>query len=101
MNNGPISWYSKRQTCVALSITEAEYVAMCEASKEITWMRHFLGNFDALQVQPTILLCDNQSAIKLVHKTEFHQRTKHLDVKYHFIHEQQTNGTIDVNYIVN
>ena len=99
LNNGPISWYSKRQKSVALSATEAEYIAMCEASTEITWMRHFLRDIDALQTLPTILLCDNQSAIKLVHNPEFHQRTKHIDVKYHFIRKQQTNGNIDVNYI--
>ena len=99
LNNGPISWYSKRQKCVALSTTEAECIAMCEASKKITWMRHFLRDIDALQTLPTILLCDNQSAIKLVDNPEFHQRTKHIDVKYHFIREQQTNGTIGVNYI--
>lgn len=45
------------------------------------------------------ILCDNQSAIRLVINPEFHQRTKHIDVKYHFIREHQESGKIDINYV--
>ena len=67
-HGGPITWASRRQSCVSLSTTEAEYVAMCEATKEVTWMRRLLSSIGATQLNPTKLMCDNQGAIKLVVK---------------------------------
>lgn len=49
--------------------------------------------------KPLKLYCDNQSAIRVVHNTEMHQNTKHIDVKYHFVRDQKTAGIIDVKYI--
>ena len=99
LNGGPVAWSSRRQTCVALSTTEAEYMAACEAAKEAVWLRRLLNEIGVKQSNPIPLLCDNQSAIKLVHNPEFHQRTKHVDVKFHFIRSQQENGNINVSYI--
>ena len=79
-NDGPIFWCSCRQTCVALSTTEAEFVAASETAKEAVWLRRFFSGIGA-EVGPLPLLCDNQSAIWLVKNPEFHQRTKHIDVK--------------------
>jgi len=58
LNGGPFSWASRRQQCVSLLTTEAEYVAMCETTKEVTWMRRRLDSIGPPQVQPTI---DNSS----------------------------------------
>lgn len=99
LNGGPISWASRRQQCVSLSTTEAEYVAMCETSKEVTWMRRLLDSIGSPQAQPTILLCDNQGAMKLVANQEFHRRTKHIDVRYHYIRLQFQEGTIQPQYV--
>lgn len=52
-----------------------------------------------VQKHPTTLFCDNQSAIRNVHNPEFHKRTKHIDVQFHFIREKQEDGTIDIKYI--
>jgi hypothetical protein len=76
-----------------------EYVAMCEATKEVTWMRRLLSSIGATQLNPTKLLCDNQGAIRLVSNAEFHQRTKHIDVKFHYIREQYQNQIIAVDYV--
>ena len=88
LNNGPIGWTSRRQQCTTLSTTEAEYVAACEATKEIVWMRNLLNHIGLPQPEPTTLLCDNQSAIRLVKNPEFHRRTKHKYVQFHFIREK-------------
>lgn len=99
LNNGPVTWCSQRQKCTSLSTTEAEYVAMCETAKETSWMRRLLSGIGCEQIGPTKLLCDNQGAIKLVHNPEFHRRTKHIDVKFHYVREKKEDGTLDVNYI--
>jgi hypothetical protein len=99
LNGGPVSWKSKRQSCVSLSTTESEYVAAAAAAKEIVWMRRLLQDLGCNQLKPTYLFCDNQSAIKLVRNPQFHQRTKHIDVKFHFIRDLQEDKVIDVVYV--
>jgi hypothetical protein len=99
LNGGPVSWKSKRQSCVSLSTTESEYVAAAAAAKEIVWMRRLLQDLGCNQLKPTYLFCDNQSAIKLVRNPQFHQRTKHIDVKFHFIRDLQEYKVIDVVYV--
>ena len=74
-------------------------MAACEAAKEAVWMRRFLNEIKEEPTGPISVYCDNQSAIKLVHNPEFHQRTKHVDVKFHFIRDQQEKGDIDVSYV--
>lgn len=98
-NGGPIIWASRKQKCVSLSTTEAEYVAMCEGGKDVTWLRQLLGDLGEDQRNPTTLRCDNQGAVKLVHNPEYRRRTKHIDVKYHFIRELQQRGTIQVDHV--
>lgn len=97
--NGPITWMSKRQSCVSLSTTEAEYIAACLAVKESIWIRKLLHDVGYINDNPTTIYIDNQSAIKLVKNPEFHCRTKHIDVRFHFIREKYDNKEIDVEYI--
>ena len=82
-------WKSQRQKCVSLSTTESEYVAASAGGKEVVWMRRLLQDIGRREDQSTELFIDNQSAIKLVRNPEFHQRTKHIDVKFHFIRDIQ------------
>ena len=99
LNGGPIAWSSRRQRCVALSTTEAEYVAACESAKEGVWLRRLLREIMPEWNSPLQLMCDNMSSIDLVRNPKFHQRTKHIDVRYHFIRAQQEANEIDVKYI--
>ena len=99
LNGGPVSWKSQRQKCVSLLTTESEYVAAATAAKEVVWMRRLLQDLRLPQSAPTTLFCDNQSSIKLVQNAEFHQRTKHIDVKFHFIRALQEEQANDVTYI--
>jgi len=96
---GAVAWGSKRQSCTTLSTTEAEYVAACETTKEAMWLRYLLKQIGMLPNGPFPLLCDNQSAIRIVRNPEHHQRTKHIAVRYHFIREKQAAGDINVSYV--
>nr|GEY89651.1 retrovirus-related Pol polyprotein from transposon TNT 1-94 [Tanacetum cinerariifolium] len=76
---GAVSWQTRLQKCVALSTTEAEYVAATEACKELLWLKRFLQELGFKQ-QRYAVLCDNQSAIHLAKNSMFHKRAKHIDV---------------------
>ncbi|KAL2231966.1 UNVERIFIED_CONTAM: Retrovirus-related Pol polyprotein from transposon TNT 1-94 [Sesamum indicum] len=81
-----VSWVSKLQKVVTLSTTEAEYAAVTEAAKELIWLQHFLGELGKPQAD-VILYSDSQSAIHLAKNPAFHSRTKHIEIKYHFIRQ--------------
>ncbi|KAL2254166.1 UNVERIFIED_CONTAM: Retrovirus-related Pol polyprotein from transposon TNT 1-94 [Sesamum indicum] len=81
-----VSWVSKLQKVVTLSTTEAEYVAVTEAAKELIWLQHLLGELGKPQAD-VILHSDSQSAIHLAKNPAFHSRTKHIEIKYHFIRQ--------------
>ncbi|GKA59732.1 retrovirus-related pol polyprotein from transposon TNT 1-94 [Tanacetum coccineum] len=83
---GAVSWQSRLQKCVALSTTEAEYVAATEACKELLWLKRFLQELGFKQ-QRYAVLCDNQSTIHLAKNSMFHKRTKHIDIRYHWIRD--------------
>ena len=77
-------WVSKIQSVVALSTTEAEYVAATEASKEMIWLQRFMGELGKKHDMGT-LYSDSQSAIPLAKNSAFHSKIKHIHLKYHFI----------------
>lgn len=96
--NAAITWQSKKQQCVALSTTEAEYVSAALATKEIIWLKKLFDEC-SIVIPKYTLFVDNMSAIKLVKNPEFHQRSKHIDVKYHFIRDSFQKGEIDVQFV--
>lgn len=83
---GAVSWQSRLQKCVALSTTEVELIAMVKACKELRWMKRFLGELGCAQKR-YVLYCDSQSAIHLGKNSTFHGRSKHIDVRYHWIRD--------------
>ena len=83
---GAMSWQSKLQKCIALSTTEAEYIAVTEACKETLWLQRFLQELGMKQ-DKYVLHCDSQSAIHLCKNSTFHSRSKHIDVRYHWIRD--------------
>lgn len=95
----PVTWSSSRQKCVSRSTTESEYIAASDAVQEVVWMRTFLREIGIQLNGPTPLYVDNQSTIRLVNNAEHHKRTKHIDIKYHYIRECEENGTTKVTYV--
>ena len=86
LTKAPVSWKSTLQSTVALSTTEAEYMAITEAVKEAIWLHGLLKDLGVSKKQLNVY-SDNQSAIHLAKNQVFHSRTKHIDVRYHFVRE--------------
>jgi len=90
MNGAAVTWSSKKQPTVALSTTEAEYMAMTQAAKEAIWIRRFLAEVLGENEEANEKLevfTDNQGALALAQNPVFHARTKHIDIRHHFIRE--------------
>lgn len=97
--NNVVSWSSERQQSVSLSTTESEYVAASQCVKELIWLLNLLReilNGDSINAT---LYMDNQSAIRLVKNPEFHKRSKHIDIRYHFIREKYEEKCFELEYI--
>lgn len=99
MAGGAVGWYSKLQTIVALSTTEAEYMAAVEAGKEIAWMRNILSEFGYGVKEPSILKMDNQSAITVSKNPEHHGRMKHLDLRLYWLRDKVEYGMLCPDFI--
>ncbi|UYV85167.1 hypothetical protein LAZ67_X004795 [Cordylochernes scorpioides] len=99
MNGGTVSWASQRQPIIALSTTESKYIAACSAAKELIWIRRLLQGIGCDITKETELYIDNQAAIKLVENPVFHKRTKHIDVRYHFIRSKHKEGELKVHHV--
>ena len=93
-----VSWCSKKQASVSRSTTEAEYIALSVASQEAVWMRRLLADVGLQQEEPSTIFEDNQGAIELSKNPKFHNRTKHIDISFHFIREQVNLKVISVKY---
>jgi hypothetical protein len=93
-----VSWSSKKQTFVALSTTEAEYVVAGQCCAQLLWMRQTLRDF-GYNLSKVPLLCDNESAIRMADNPIEHSRTKHIDIRHHFLRDHQQNGDIEVFHI--
>jgi hypothetical protein len=93
-----VSWSSKKQTSVALSIAEFEYVATGQCCAQLLWMRLTLRDF-GYNLSKVPLVCDNESAICLADNPVEHIRTKNIDIRHHFLRDHQQRGDIDVFHI--
>ena len=98
IGGGAVSWRSKKQTCVALSTAEAEYMALASAAQEAIWMRQLTTDPKSAPDKPTIILEDNQSAMSMPKNPQFHGRTKYIEIKFHFIREQVKGGAVKLKY---
>ena len=97
--SGAISWASRRQKTTALSTTEAEYVAASEAVREATWWRSFLGELGYDTAAPTPVWGDNAGSVYLAKNNDHHARTKHIDIKHHFIRDRISDSTVTFDHV--
>jgi hypothetical protein len=99
LGSGLVSWFSRKQKSVALSSAEAEYMAASQASCEAIWLRKMLVGLFGQEMSPTVIHCDNQSCIKLSENPVFHDRSKHIEIRYHFIRDWVQRGAVQLQYV--
>ena len=87
LGGGAITWRSVKQSCIADSTMEAEYVAACEATKEAVWLKKFLSDLGVVRMEqvPITLLCDNNGAVAQSKDPRNYKKRKHIERKYHII----------------
>jgi hypothetical protein len=93
-----VSSASKKQNSVALSTTEAEYIAAGHCCTQLLWMRQTLRDYGYRSTKVP-LLCDNESAIRMVDNPVEYSRTKHIAIRYHFLRDHQQRGDIEISYV--
>jgi len=98
IGSGMTSWCIRKQESVALSSAETEYMAASAASCEAIWFRKLLVNLFRRKIEATNILCDNQSCIKLSENPVFHDRSKHIDIRCHFIRDYVEQGAVQLRY---
>ncbi|KAJ9542648.1 hypothetical protein OSB04_029154 [Centaurea solstitialis] len=98
LGSGAISWSSKKQGIVALSSSEAEYVAATASACQAVWLRRLLADFGQVQEGATQIYCDNKVMIAMSKNPTFHSRTKHIDIRYHFLRDLIAKGIIELKH---
>ena len=93
---GTVAWGSKLQSTVALSTTEAEYMALAAAAQEVLFLRQLLSDFGFTQSHPTLMFEDNKSCISLATNPMTTAKTKHIDIRYHFVRDLATTKQINI-----
>jgi hypothetical protein len=98
LGNNLISWFSKKQNCVALSTAEAEYIAAGSSCSQLLWMKQMLSEYNVEQDVLT-LYCDNMSAINISKNPIQHSRTKHIDIRHHFIRDLVEDKVVTLEHV--
>ena len=96
IGTGVVSWSSKKQPVVTLSTTEAEFIAAASCACQGVWLRRILEKLGHDQSLSTVIYCDNSSAIKLSRNPVLHGRSKHIDVRFHFLRELTRDGVVEL-----
>lgn len=101
LSGAPISWSSKRQKAVALSTCESEYIAAHKAAQELVWLTGLLQELGMHDIATSNvpLHMDNEAALKLTRNPEFHDRSKHINIKFHYLRELNLAGVISTRYV--
>ena len=96
LNGGAVSWKSSKQSVVADSTTESEYIAASDAAKEAAWMKKFIADLDVVPSiqKPIEIFCDNTGAIAQAKERRSHHKAKHILRKFHYIREIMERGNI-------
>jgi hypothetical protein len=93
-----ISWQSQKQSIIVLSSTKAEYIAVATATKELIWLQAIIQELGYSLHLPSTIFCDNQSCIALSENPKFHDRSKHIDIRFHFLQEKVQTKILKLEY---
>jgi hypothetical protein len=98
LSSGAVAWSSKKQPVVTLSTTEAEFIAAASCACQSVWMHRILEKLGHEQSKCTVIFCDNSSAIKLSKNPVMHGRSKHIDVRFHFLRDLTKDGVVKLEH---
>lgn len=98
LNGGPVAWSARKQPLIALSTAEAEYIALTSVVRELLYLQLLINELYEPPTLPIPIYCDNQAAIALASNGKFHSRTKHIDLRYHFVRSHVKAGTFRLLY---
>jgi hypothetical protein len=94
-----ILWQSRKQSNISLSTMEVKYIVACSARCKSIWLRKLLTGLFDLEMEATMILCDNHSFIKMTENLVFHDRSKHIEIRYHYIHDMVQRGALKLLYV--
>ncbi|RVW83084.1 Retrovirus-related Pol polyprotein from transposon TNT 1-94 [Vitis vinifera] len=98
LGSGAVCWSSKKQAVTALSSSEAEYTAATSSACQAVWLRRILVDINQEHEEPTVIYCDNKAAIAMTKNPAYHGRTKHVDIRVHFIRDLVVEGKVVLQY---
>jgi hypothetical protein len=99
LGSAMISWQSRKQSSISLNTVETEYIAACSTSCEAIWIQKLLTVLFYLEMRATAILCDNKKCIKMIENHVFHNMSKHIEIRYHFIRDMVQRGALKIQYI--
>jgi hypothetical protein len=99
LGSAMVSWCSRKQSYVALSTAEAEYIALSVEVCEAVWLRKIMIDLFDHEMDPTVIHCDNESCLKLFESPVFHDKSKHIEIKYQYIRDMMQRKTVHVQYL--
>jgi hypothetical protein len=98
LHGTPIAWSARKQSIIALSTAEAEYIALTAVAQEVLYLQALIEELYERIITPIPIYCDNQGAIALTSNSKFHARTKHIDLRFHFVRSLVKSGVFDIQY---
>jgi len=98
LSSGAVSWSSKKQLVVSLSTTEAEYIIVASCACQCVWLRKVLEKLGCVQEKYTTILCDNNSSKKLSKNLVLHDKSKHIDIRFHFLRELVKDSVVNLSH---
>lgn len=97
--DSPVSWKNKKQPTISLSSVEAEYRALRKTIAEITWLIRLLGDLGLPIAAPVPVYCDSQAALHITKNSVFHERTKHIEIDFHYVRECLHAGLLSIHFV--
>ena len=94
-----ISWFSKKQSIVSVSTAKVEYIVTFYTCCEVIWLRKLMSGIFDVEVDTTVICCDNQSCIKMTKNLVFHDKSKHIEIRYFYIRDMVQKGAIKLQYV--
>jgi hypothetical protein len=99
LGSSMVSWCSRKHTYVSLNTAEAEYISLCCEICEAVWLRKLLANLFGHEMDSIFIHCDDQSCVKLSENPVFHDKPKHIEIKYHYIIDMVQRKEVHVEYL--